>query len=447
MEKQLPQFIELEEIILGILLSDSKACNIIFNNLRSTDFYKSDHQLIFEAAKRGYDKGVKTDIITVASELKGKGVPTVYLMELTSKVNSTLHLEDHIAILKDYSARREFIAECHQAINKAHDYDTKAKELISQTVLNCETLGNRVQVENELDFKNYSFKVFEETKKHNSVYLGIPSGWSLLDKHTSGFSKGDLIIVSAGAGEGKSSFALNVASRIKEGRTLFFSYEMKKQQLVWKLMAAEMDLSVTDIRSGRATAAQMEGCKFYDNDLLINDKCPELSEMVSYCKYEKAKCIKEGIELKAIFIDYLQLIPLGIYSKRGQTRNDEVSTITRKLKMLAMELDIPIIALSQVSRDKARKTYVLADLRESGAIEQDADGVIFIWRPIAHNHTEYNMCGEVITTDRTDAFFIIAKWRLGEVGEFRMKFRGEFSRFEDYRTDDFNMSRFENVPF
>lgn len=447
--KTLPQFIELEEVILGILLSDSKACNIVFTNLRSTDFYKLDHQRIFEAAKRGYDKGIKTDIITVAAELKGQDVPTMYLMELTNKVSSSAHLEDHISILKDYSARREFIAECHSAMNKAYDYDNNAKELISQTVLNCETLVNRVQVENELDFKDFSFKVFEDTKIHNSVYLGIPTGWHILDKHTSGFSKGDLIIVSAGAGEGKSSFALNVMSRISEGRTLFYSYEMKKQQLIWKLMASEMDLSVTDIRSGRATAAQMESCKFYDNDTIINDKCPELSDLISHCKYEKAKCIKEGIELKAIFIDYLQLIPLGIYGKRGQTRNDEVSIITRRLKMLAMELDLPIIALSQVSRDKARKTYVLSDLRESGSIEQDADGVIFIWRPEAHGHTEYSLVGEVIPTDRTDAFFIIAKWRLGQTGEFRMKFRGEFSRFEDYQEYEFERPKMKPsyVPF
>jgi len=446
--KILPQYLELEEVILGYLLSYSNSANIIFTNLQDIDFYRYEHQVIFNAAKEIYVKGGKVDLFTVLDKIKGSGINAALLMDYSNKVVSTAHIEEHIAVLKDYSARRQFIQKSHEAIRQAYEGES-SKELISSHVIECENILNRVQVENELSFKEFSFKVFEETKIHNSVYLGIPTGWSVFDKYTSGFSKGDLIIISAGAGEGKSSFALNIASNIREGRTLFFSYEMKKQQLIWKLMAAEMNLSVTDIRIGRASQAQMEACKFYENDFVLNDKCPDLAELISLCKYEKAKCIKEGIELKCLIIDYLQLIPLGLYGKRGQTRNDEVSIITRKLKMLAMELDLPIIALSQVSRDKSRKTYVLSDLRESGSIEQDADGVVFIWRPEAHGHTDYNLCGDVIQTDRTDAFFIIAKWRLGKIGEFRMKFRGEFSRFEDYSEEVFNKSfkRLDDLPF
>lgn len=445
----LPQYIELEEIIIGTLFYDAKVIPVIMGQLLPTDFYKEQHQVIFQAAKGIYEKGGSVDIMTVAPECKAKHIDITELMRLSNLVYSTMNIEEHIAVLKDYSAKRKLIEINSNVQMQAYTDEATAGELIGSQLVELENLINRVKIERTLNFSDECFHVFAETKKHNSIYLGIPTPWHKLNKYTSGLSAPDLIIVAAGPGEGKTSFALNIMQMISTGRSLFFSYEMKRQQLIWKMMSSEMDLSVTEIRQGRATDLQMDNCKFWNNDILIIDICPDISELVSMVKYEKAKCIKEGTELKAVFIDYIQLIPIGGYGKRSHSRNDELTVVTRKLKQLAMSVNVPVVALSQVSRDKNRKYYVLADLRESGAIEQDADGVIFIWRPESHNHTDYKLGSEIIQTDRTDAFLSIAKWRLGDTGEFRIKFRGEFNRFDNFEDEVFgkNMKRFDDTPF
>jgi replicative DNA helicase len=442
----LPQYIELEEIIIGTLFYDAKVIPVIFGQLLPMDFYKSSHQLIFEVAKKIYDKGGSVDIMTVAPDCKKNNIDVTELMRLSNLVNSTMNIEEHLTVLKDYSAKRKLIEINSNVQMQAYTDEATSGELIGGQLVELENLINRVKIERTMNFRDECFHVFAETKKHDSIYLGIPTPWHTLNKYTSGLSAPDLIIVAAGPGEGKTSFALNLMQNIRTGRSLFFSYDMNRQQLIWKLMISEMDLSVTEIRQGRATDKQMDNCKFWNNDILIIDTCPDISELVSLCKYEKAKCIKEGTELKAVF-DYIQLIPVGGYGKRSHTRNDELTVITRKLKQLAMSVNVPVVALSQVSRDKTRKYYVLADLRESGAIEQDADGVIFIWRPESHNHQDYKLGSEIIQTDRTDAFLSIAKWRLGETGEFRIKFRGEFNRFDNFEEDVYLKQPVEDLPF
>jgi replicative DNA helicase len=202
---------------------------------------------------------------------------------------------------------------------------------------------------------------------------------------------------------------------------------MIEKQLMYKLISSEANISVYDVRTGNIPAHFMSSCKIQDAQLTIYDKGDlTLDELISIAKYEaKSK------DIKMIIIDYLQLLGLGIYAKKGQTRENEVSTISRKLKQLAMTLQVPVIALSQLNRDKTRKTYRLHDLRESGAIEQDADNVWFIFRPNIHDMDEYNLGNEKIQCNERTAIFIVEKCRLGETGQIEMRFNGACSRFED----------------
>jgi len=253
--------------------------------------------------------------------------------------------------------------------------------------------------------------------------------YNKLNKLTLGYSGPDYTIIAAGPGEGKSTFALNqaVSIALKQNDVLYFSLEMSEEQLIWKMLSSEFNMSVSDVRLGRFDADEAQRAKIATAKLHIYDKGGlTIDDFVGIVKMEhKAK------DIKIVFIDYIQLMRVGSYSRKVTNKNDEVTIISNKIKQLAMELNIPIVVLSQLNRDKHRKQYGLSDLRDSGSLEQDADNAWFIFRPTIHNLDKYEIGSNTIHVNDETTIVTISKQRLGVTGEFEMIFKGEYSRFED----------------
>lgn len=433
----MPFELELEKIVLGSIIVDSHIIDSAIVNLRAEDFYHKSNQVIFDAILSLHSKGLAIDLITVINELKpNKEVQNLdqYIIELANRIGTTFHFEDHVKLLVNISIKRNLILNSYQIIQNSFNEEKNGSEVLAESIATLNNMIGRIEIRKPLTFKEKYIKVLKSLSERTGELIGYSTGFNLFDKLTSGLNGPDLIIVAGSPGEGKSTFALNIATHVAltHGQVLFFSLEMKDEQLIYKLISNDCNTSVLDVRKGIIPSGIQEFVKTSEAQLKIFDKGGyTIDEIVGTAKYESIEN-----ETKLIVVDYLQLISSGSYGKRTDTRNDEVTKISRRLKQLAMDLNVPVIVLSQVNRSKNRKTYVLSDLRESGAIEQDADEVVFIFRPVIHNLDEYSVGDDKFDVEDDDCVIIIEKHRLGTTGEFRMKFKGEFSRFEDLQTEN-----------
>lgn len=430
----LPNEDEIEKRLLSILLQyGDKAATVIFPKLQFDDFYHRDHQTIFSTAVSLFADGVTIDILTIESKTDMMHL----LLDLTTtdlglNGHNPETWEDYCDIVKNASEKRKLIGLFLKQIPNCFNIIENAHHIAQETILGIETIRST---------KNENKSLLEALQheivncQNQGEFLGLRTGFKEFDRITLGLTAPDLVIVAAGPGEGKSTWTLNMAKEIsKQTPVLVFSLEMKQRQLLWKLMSDYFSIPVKDVRLGKYDVSspvmdRISALKLhiYDNGGL------NIDDLVSIAK---AEVMRKKIGL--IVIDYLQLLAQG---KKGKNKNDEVSEISRKLKMLAMDANVPVIALSQLSRDKTRKFYSLSDLRDSGAIEQDADGVVFIFRPIEHKMDAYVTGEKTIHVTDSTAIITIAKWRMGEKGEFEMKFNGECSRFEDKQ----DFSQYEQV--
>lgn len=422
----LPQAIDLEEAVLGAIIVDGTSMNVVCDFLKATDFYLKSHQLIYEALINLREKGLPIDLLTTHDECNRIGKleeigGVNYLMTLSNRVTSSANVEYHAKLIQDKAIHRELIKSASDAIREAFLGEKMATELIADTV-NALEASNRVFQRPETIGESYQ-KILDlgEIK-------GLMTGFTKLDKITNGLW--GYVVLAAGPGEGKSVFSLNIARNVAMSGVpvVLFSLEMKTNEILFRLMSDEMNMPVRDIMANKYNPN--EALRSYIPSLplhIFDNGSLTVEDMAGICKgLFKGK--KQGL----VIIDYLQLLTASNGGKKFGTRENEVAYISRKIKQLQMDLDIPVLALSQLSRDKHRRFYQLADLRESGAIEQDANGVIFIYRPDTHNQLYYPLDGEDVSCDKTDAIISIGKWRLGDTGDFRMKFRGQWSRFEDY---------------
>lgn len=431
---EIPNEEELEKIILGSCIIDPKAIDIVLPNILSTDFYKTIHQKIYEAIVNLYKKGIAIDIITVNAEIKllqyteeTGGVN--YLMDLTNMIASTANLEFHMLYFKDIAIKRTALFDSYEFIKQFVSQDKTGTEILSELIAKATNLLARTNIQRHITFKEKYIEVLKQLEENKGKPLGVNTGFSTLDKITSGLCAPDLTILAAGPGEGKSTFALNIGKHVASnfGDVIMFSLEMKEEQHIYKLISDEAEVSVIDVRQGHIPKDYVSNCSTYNAKFHFFDRGGyTIDEIISFSKFA---VIDKNVKL--IIVDYLQLVNIGMYNRKGMTRNDEITIITRKFKELSMALNIPIMLLSQVNRDKNRRTYKLHDLRESGAIEQDADNVWFIWRPSEHDQSEYKIDEETIICNDETAVLIIEKCRLGKTGEFELKFKGQFSRFED----------------
>ena len=444
-----PQAIPVEKAVLGALLTDSRSLNDCIDILHPKVFYDPKHVLIFKAVVELFDASKPIDILTVTEKLRSNGElelagTAVYLTEITNNIGSTANVETHARFVLEKYILRELIRISNDTMHSAFDETTDVFELLDSTEkkLYDVTEGNIKKNFEEMHvLMGMAIKEIEELKAKEVGLSGVPTGFKALDRMTSGWQKSDMIIVAARPGMGKTSFVLSMArnTAVLHNRPVgIFSLEMSNIQLVNRLISAECEIPGDILRKGELKEHEF---------IMMNTKIKELSQAPIFIDdtpaisiFElRAKCrrLKQKHKVELIIIDYLQLMTGG--SDKKGNREQEISTISRSIKSIAKELEIPIIALSQLSRAVEQrggdKKPQLSDLRDSGAIEQDADIVCFIYRPDYYGLKEAE--GEEFL-DPDLAQIILAKHRNGSTGHVNLRFVSKFAKFENLEENSFS---------
>lgn len=443
-----PQAIDLEEVVLGAMMIDKKGVDEVIDILSVESFYKDAHQSIFEAILQLFEASQPIDLLTVSAQLrKNQRLDIVggdfYLIGLTQKVSSSAHIEFHARIILQKFIQRSLIKISNEIIEDSFDETKDVFDLLdkAESKLYDVTQGNiKKSTETAQDLVFQAKKKIEEISNKEGL-SGIPSGFDKVDKLTSGWQESDLIIVAARPGMGKTALTLSMARNIAVNLNIpvaFFSLEMSSVQLITRLISSETGLSSDKLRTGKLEKHEWEQLnvkvKSLEKAPLYIDDTPSLS---IFDLRAKARRLASQNGIKLIIVDYLQLMTAGSSQKSGN-REQEISLISRNLKALAKELSVPVIALSQLSRAVetrgGSKRPLLSDLRESGAIEQDADIVSFIYRPEYYKIDEWD--DEDHTPCEGQAEFIIAKHRNGGLDNIRLKFIGNLGKFDNLDTFD-----------
>jgi replicative DNA helicase len=444
-----PQAVDIEEAVLGALMLEKDALTAVIDVLRPECFYKDAHQVIFEAIRDLFQRAEPIDILTVTHTLKKSGNLDLvggayYITQLTSRIASAANIEYHARIILQKYIQRELIRISGETIKDAYEDNMDVLELLDRAESNI-----RRNFEDMQSLISKAVKEIEIASNQESGITGVASGFTELDRVTSGWQKSDLIIIAARPGMGKTAFVLSLArnAAVKFQKPVaFFSLEMSSVQLVNRLISAETEITSEKIRKGQLANHEWEQLnakiKPLTNAPLYIDDTPALSIFEL-----RAKCRRLVAEKKVslIIIDYLQLMVAGVDSKAGN-REQEISTISRSLKAIAKELSVPIIALSQLSRAVetrgSTKRPQLSDLRESGAIEQDADMVMFIYRP------EYYGLDQDENAQSTQglAEINVAKNRNGALRSVNLKFIGHLTKFTDADAYEFTDESMPMMP-
>lgn len=438
--KKPPQSIDLEKAVLGALLIQSDAIFNVQDILSEKSFYLQSHRMIYEAITDLVAARQAVDIMTVSDRLNTKGQleevgGITYLADLTNLVGASPHLEYHARIVHQKYIQRELIRASADIQVKSYDESQDVDTLIStaeSAIFQIAENSIRSEVKRIATVVETARKNMEEARMNDNQLLGVPSGFFELDKVTSGWQPSDLVIIAARPSMGKTAFVLSMARNIaidSKKTVAFFSLEMDAIQLVNRLLSAELEVPADRIRKGNLNDAEMvafnEKAGILGSSNLFIDDTPAISvpELRAKCRRLQRT---EG-HLDIIIIDYLQLMTAGVDLKGN--REQEVSMISRNLKAIAKELKVPVLALSQLNRSvEARagdKKPQLSDLRESGAIEQDADMVMFVHRPEYYGITE----DEDQSSTAGIANIIIAKHRNGAVGTVNLGFEKEYAKF------------------
>src|SRR6056300_1110555 len=447
-----PQAIDLEEVVLGAMMIDKKGVDAVIDILHSEAFYKESHQYIFQSIVKLFENTEPIDLLTVSSKLKSEGKlekagGEYYLVQLTQKVSSSAHIEYHARIILQKYIQRSLIRISTEIIEESYDETKDVFNLLdkAESKLYDVTQGNIKRSSVTAQELVIQAKKKIEDISNKEGLSGIPSGFTKLDRLTSGWQESDLIIVAARPGMGKTALTLSMARNIAVNQNIpvaFFSLEMSSVQLITRLISSETSLSSEKLRTGRLEKHEWEmlnvKVKTLEKAPLYIDDTPSLS---IFDLRAKARRLASQHDIKLVIIDYLQLMTIGSTQKAGN-REQEISTISRNLKALAKELNVPVIALSQLSRAVetrgGSKRPLLSDLRESGAIEQDADIVSFIYRPEYYKIEEWD--DEQQSPTEGQAELIIAKHRNGGLDNIRLKFIGSLGKFENL---DNSFGRFE----
>ena len=447
--KMPPQAVDLEEAVLGALMLEKDALTSVIDILNPESFYKDAHRLIFQAIRRLFERSEPIDILTVTNDLKKTGELDLvggpfYITQLTNRVASAANIEFHSRIILQKHIQRELIRISSETIKDAFEDSSDVFQLLDRAEKNLFDIaqGNiRRNFQDMSTMVSEAYKQIEAARMHGTGVTGVQSGFTDLDRITSGWQRSDLIIVAARPGMGKTAFVLSLArnAAISFNRPVaVFSLEMSSVQLVQRMISSETGIASDKLRKGSLDNTEWQKLvsmtgKLSESPIYIDDT-PALSvfDLRSKCRRLKAM---HNIDL--IIVDYLPLMRAEVDTKSGN-REQEISTISRSLKAIAKELNVPIIALSQLSRmvenRGGSKRPQLSDLRESGAIEQDADMVTFIYRPEYYG-IEYD---EDNNPTKGTAEIIIAKHRNGALDTVKLKFINHLAKFTDLESNDFD---------
>ncbi len=436
-----PQSLELEEAVLGGMLIDKRGVDEVIDILSEEVFYAPAHQKIYAAIDKLFKDAKAIDILTVREQLLENGTlkeigGTDYLIGLTQKVSSSANIQEYARYIKGKYIKRRLIKMSNEVIEDAYNDEVVARNLLDEAEgkLFSISQGNTRTSESAHDLVLQALKKIEELRNRKEEFSGVPSGFTQIDELTAGWQSTDLIIVAARPAMGKTAFTLSMARNIAVDSKIpvaFFSLEMSSIQLITRLISSETGISSDKLRTGKLADEEFERLHHKAQSLseapLYIDDTPSLS---IFDLRAKARKMVSQHKVKIIFIDYLQLMTANTSGKGVGNREQEISTISRNLKALAKELDLPIIALSQLSRNVesrlGHKRPQLSDLRESGAIEQDADIVTFLYRPEYYKLDTWDDAEATSTANQAE--FIVAKHRNGGLDNIRLQFvNGVFS--------------------
>lgn len=435
--KILPNSLEAEQALLGCILLDNDAQADIFSGVNVEDFYSEAHKNIYDSMVKVYNKSIPVDFVTLTNQLEvEKKLEAIggidYITYLTNVVPSAANFQHYLNIVKNSSVRRHLISEAQEIIKSAFDSEDGEKAMRDAE----KRIFDLSQKETSSDLEHVGkpggtltnvLKLISELAENKGKMRGIPTGYKDFDAITNGLQNSDLILLAARPGVGKTSFAMNIAvdAAVNEGKKVaIFDLEMSKEQLMQRALSSLARVNLSHVLRGNMDSEEWKRIwtaekKLAQSGIYVDDSSMITPfEIISKCRKLK---MTEGLDL--IVIDYLQLMTMG--KSNRESRTQEVSDLTRTLKIAAKELNVPIILLSQLSRAvEVREDHrpVLSDLRESGSIEQDADIVLFLYNPEKYN--------DVVTEDEPGTvYLLIAKHRSGSTGEVKLKWVGEYTTY------------------
>jgi replicative DNA helicase len=438
-----PHSIEAEQSVLGGLMLDNRAWDLIVDRVREVDFYRQDHRLIYQAMSRLSVQNKPLDVLTVSESLRDlkeldNAGGEVYLFELANNTPSAANVAAYADIVRERSVLRQLISAANDIAQNAFNPDGRSSvdllDLAERHVFAISEQGSRIGgPENISELLAKTMERIDFLFHTKNPITGTSTGYHELDKMTSGLQHSDLIIIAGRPSMGKTAFALNIAENVviaSKAPVLIFSMEMPGESLIMRLLSSLCRIDQQNIRTGKlddkdwprisSTVSMLSEAPLYIDDT------PALSP--AELRARARRLAKEHGQLGLIVIDYLQLMQVPNYK---ENRTAEISEISRSLKSLAKELKVPVIALSQLNRgleQRGDKRPMMSDLRESGAIEQDADLILFIYRDDVYNKESQH---------KGTAEIIIAKQRNGPIGDLRLTFLGQFTRFENFAYNNF----------
>lgn len=442
--KMLPNNLEAEQSLLGCLFISQDACADVFPSLNAKDFYANAHQKIYQAMYDNYSKDIAVDYVTVSKVLESKGeLEEVgglgYITDLTNFVPSAANYKYYVDIIKNDSVLRKVIEASQQTINLAFETADAEKVLANaeKVIFDIAQTKNSSELEHIRKGVTEAIDLMEKISIDPNANSGVKTGFPTLDKYTNGFKSGELIIIAARPGIGKTTLAVNFAinSALKYGKSVaMFDLEMSSLQVAQRFICATgrvaMDLVKGGTKDQNAWATLFETKKILENSNIYVDDTTTITpaQILSKCRKLKAQ---NGLDM--VIIDYLQLMKSDQTSKDGN-RQQEVADLTRSIKLAARELGVPIILLSQLNRESEKRTDkkpMLSDLRESGSIEQDADIVMFIADAPTEEAKQNND-----NDDAMDYTLVIAKHRNGMRGDIPIKWKSEYTQFYEPGKDN-----------
>ncbi len=438
LKRVLPHSIEAEQSVIGSMILDSQAIVLASEIITGDDFYNKQFGVVFDTMVELNNSGKPVDLVTLQNSLKEKDVPTEvssleFIRDLVTQVPTSANIKSYATIVAEKSTLRKLIRLMDEIENSCYTQKEPLEDILEDTE---KRVFNLVQKRNTGEFVPIrqvvmnAMEKIEKASKNKGAVTGIPTGFLDLDARTAGMQPSDLILIAARPSMGKTAFVLNIAQHVafKQNMTVaIFSLEMSKEQLVNRMFSLESKVDAQDLRTGQLSEADweklIESAGTIAQSNLIIDDTPGISiaEMRSKCRKYKM-----DHDLKLIIIDYLQLMS---GSGKSDSRQQEISDISRSLKALARELSVPVIALSQLSRAVEQRPDhrpMLSDLRESGAIEQDADVVMFIYRDDYYNHE---------TEKKNVAEIIVAKQRNGPIGTVELVWLPNYTQFANMKRD------------